>query len=121
MAQLALLPALEHITEQELGPEVLQPQLFAGLAAQGLVHRFPPVHVAAHGRVPTARLDVLPERTALQVEPAVRRKNVEMDHGVKQHGAAVTLAARGPPHGLALRIHHGEPFPGIVLRHRLIV
>ncbi len=117
--KLALHFALKDIAGNKLGDKRLYPYLLAHFAAQSLLHAFAPVHVPAYGGVPLSGLYVLPHGTALQVEPSLCVKQMQMDHGMQFFPAAVGLAAREPSQHISVLVHAGQKFIRIVFHNKL--
>ena len=86
--------------------EFLQTEFLAGLASQRILHVFAVIHMTAYGRVPFAGLNILPFRTALQIETHFAVEHVQMHHRMKQLRASMTFAPRGLSYHSARFIHH---------------
>jgi hypothetical protein len=66
--------------------------------------------MTAHGRVPESREKVLCLRTALEQEPAVRIKDVKVNHGMDEGRISVALEAQGLSDNVSRYINKGEVF-----------
>ena len=114
--QLLLALRAEDVAPHELRLERLEPQLLARLAPQRLVDRLAIGHMAAHGRIPPSGLDILPGGALLEVEPSVGVEQVEVDHRMEQHRAAVALAPPGRADDAPRGIDHGKELITVVTR-----
>lgn len=98
--------------------EIRHADLLAHLAPQGNERLFPPIHMAAYGRIPPSGLDILPRRTFLQVKLPTGVEQMEVHHRMQQHRPAVALAPRGPADDTSGSIDHREQlFPIIRAFH----
>ena len=119
--QLPLATTVEDILPHPLRLEVGDAEFFVHLTQQGLFRRLTIVDMPAHTGIPLARLDILPLRTALQIDLATGIEHMEMDHRMEQTGTVMTLATGGRAHHRAILIDYRKTFLAIVFHTLLIL
>ena len=99
------------------GSKPVMPSSSRVFAAQRLVDRLAEGDMTADSRIPASGLNILPQRTPLQVEFTPRVEKVKVHHRVQQHRSAVAFAARGPSDHLSRQIHHWEELLAVIVLH----
>ena len=102
----------KYIGAEPLRVEIVQLQLLRGFAVERLEDIFPVGDVAAHGRVPLQREQVLVGAALLEIDIPFAVDDMQVDDRVQRFGASVAELARGLRPDVARFVHDGQHLLG---------
>ena len=117
--QFALPTAVEDVLPDMLGREIGDAQLFADFPTECFFGCLAIIQMTAYGRIPFPGLDILPFRTALQIDFSATVKDMQMDYGMQQPRTIVAFTTRGLTYDVSRIIDYRENLFTIIFHWNL--